>query len=195
MLESQAECAHRAAKKFHDLSQDFDNVADYVKVIVDIEHEGDDITHQLANKVDATFVTPLDKEDLRALSGALDDITDYIEACTQRLLIYKIVKTRPDLERLLIMLEQITQTTWEAISMLKNKPTRDSMQPLLIKIHEMENTSDRYFRTALSDLFDTVDPDPLMIMKWKEIYDRVELSIDACEDAAHILESVVVKYA
>jgi uncharacterized protein len=195
LLEAQAEAAHRAAIEFHKLSRDFANCEKYIDKIVDIEHEADELTHQLANKVDATFVTPLDKEDLRALSSGLDDITDFIESCASRLGLYELREPRPDLEPLAGLLVEVTRSTHELIATLRNMRGREAIQPLLIRIHDLENQSDQGFRAALATLFNAPNADPLMVMKWKEVYDRVEIAVDKCEDVATVVESVVVKYA
>ena len=195
LLEAQAEAAVRAAREFHSLTHDFGHCNEHIVRIEEIEHEADELTHQLANKVDATFVTPLDKEDLRALSSGLDDITDFIEAGTQRLSIYRLTEPRPDLEPLVALLVKITEATQEMVATLRDKPSREAMQPLFIRIHEIENESDGRFRKALEDLFNVPNPDPIMVIKWKEIYDRIEIAVDKCEDVANVVESVVVKYA
>jgi uncharacterized protein len=195
ILEAQAEVAHRAALAFHTLSQDFARVPDLVQEIAQIEAEGDELTHQLANKLDATFVTPLDKEDLRALSVALDDVTDMIEAGAQRIMLYRLMEPRPDLEPLACLLVQITEATRATIGGLRHRRTRAELQERLICVHASENASDNAYRQALAELFNADNPDPLMVIKWKEIYDRIETTTDKCEDVANIVESVCVKYA
>ena len=195
MLELQSKAAHRASEEFCDLTKDYENLAKHIKKIEKIEHDADEITHQLANKIDATFVTPFDKEDLRSLSGALDDITDHIESAMQRFSLYRIPELRPDLSPMLVILEQISKATDEAVGVLKKKPNRKAMQPLFIHIHDLETQSDQAYRQALVDLFNMENPDPLNIIKWKEIYDKVEMTVDVCEYAANIVESIVVKYA
>lgn len=195
MLESQSKAAHRAAEEFCAVAKDYENLAKYIKKIEKIEHDADEITHQLANKIDATFVTPLDKEDLRSLSGALDDITDHIESAMQRFELYRIPELRPDLSPMLDILEQISKATDDAVGSLKKRPSRKAMHPLFIHIHELETQSDQAYRKALVDLFNMDNPDPLTIIKWKEVYDKVEMTVDVCEYAANIVESMVVKYA
>jgi predicted phosphate transport protein (TIGR00153 family) len=195
LLEKQADCAVQAAREFHNLSRNFATLAERSKRIEDIEHEADEVTHQLANRVDSTFVTPLDKEDLHALSSGLDDITDQIEAAVGRLSLYRLTTPRPDLEPLVKLLVDVTEATAEAVGHLRHRRQRDAVQPSFIRIHELENQSDRRFRQALADLFDQPNPDPLMVIKWKEIYDRIEIAVDKCEDVANVIESVVVKYA
>lgn len=195
LLEAQAEAAHRAAVVFHRLTRNFENIAEYAAEVDKIEKEADEITHQLANRVDATFVTPLDKEDLNALSNALDDITDMIEATVARWALYRITVPRPDVGALVGLLVQITDSTREAVAALRQLKNRAEMQPLLVRIHEIENESDKAFRSALADLFYGPNPDPLTVIKWKEMYDRIEMAVDKCETVANIVESVAVKYA
>lgn len=195
VLEAQAEAAHSAAVAFHALSKDFSNLQTYVQEISRIEHEGDELTHQIANKLDSTFVTPLDKEDLRALSVALDDITDMIEAGTQRISLYRLTEPRADLEPLARLLVQIADATRAAIAGLRHRCSREELHERLIRVHALENESDNAYRQALADLFNAENPDPLMVIKWKEIYDRVETTTDKCEDVVNIVESVAVKYA
>jgi hypothetical protein len=195
VLDAQASMAVRAARAFQQMSGDFTDLAARAAAVEEIEHEADDLTHQLANKLDATFVTPLDKEDLRKLSGALDDITDLIEAGAQRLVLYNLTEPRDDLAGLAGLLVQIAEATHKVVGKLRKMKGRGAMQPLFIRVHELENESDRAFRCALADLFNVPDQDPLYVMKWKEIYDHIETAVDKCEDVANIVESVVVKYA
>lgn len=195
LLEKQAHAAVSSAKEFLALVNDFENLAGYAGRIKEIESEADHITHELANLIDATFVTPLDKEDLHALSSELDDVTDCIEACVGRMEIYQFRQARADLAGLVAMLVQITEATLEAVKTLRTKPNRDNVQGLFIRIHQIENEHDAAFRKALATLLNAPDADPIKVIKWKEIYDRIEAAVDKCEDVAHIIESVVVKYA
>jgi uncharacterized protein Yka (UPF0111/DUF47 family) len=195
LLEKQADAAVRAAKAFQTMTLNFANVRDHARQIEDIEHEADDLTHELAKKLNSTFVTPLDKDDLQALSSALDDITDAIEATAVRIVLYRLTTPRPDLTPLSGYLVAVTETTLEAVCALRNLKHHEELQKTLIHIHEIENKSDDAFHQALDDLFNAPNPDALMVIKWKEIYDRIEIAVDKCEDAANIVESVVIKYA
>ena len=195
LLEKQAQAAVDAASEFQLLVNDFANLARYAARIKEIESEADHVTHELANRIDATFVTPLDKEDLHALSSALDDVTDCIEACTGRMALYELKQLRPDLAGLVMLLVQITEATLEAVKILRTKPKRDNVQDLFIHIHQIENEHDAAFRKALATLLNAPDADPINAIKWKAVYDRIEVAVDKCEDVAHVIESVVVKYA
>jgi len=195
LLDAQAEAAHKAAKEFYTLVLDFAHVAERSHAIKQIEHDADDLTHRLANKVDATFVTPLDKEDLRSLSGALDDVTDLIEAAASRIALYRLAAPRPDLAPLVANLVEITRGVRESVGVLRNIRNRQEVQSIFINVHRIENESDAAFRKALSDLFNEPGADALNVIKWKEVYDRIEIAVDKCEDVANVVESVVVKYA
>ena len=195
LLETKAQLSVDAAKEFHNLVDDFANLPRYTTRIKEIESEADHLTHELANLIDATFVTPLDKEDLHALSSELDDVTDCIEACTGRMALYELKQCRPDLGALVLLLLQITEATREAVKALRDKPNRDEIQGLFIHIHQIENEHDARFRKALADLLNAPDADPINVIKWKSVYNRIEAAVDKCEDVAHVIESVVVKYA
>lgn len=195
LLEAQADTAHKAAETFLKLTTDWDHLDDYVEEIDAIESEGDDLCHRLTNRIDATFVTPLDKEDLHRLVGGLDDITDHMDGATARLVIYRIAPPREDLHALVRLLVNITAATRKAVGHLRNLKARAELQQTLIRIHELENQADMGFRNALGDLFNAPDADPINVIKWKEIYDRIERAMDGCEDVANMVESVVVKYA
>ncbi len=196
ILETQAKAAFDAASLFLEMVNNFDRMEEYVQKIDDVEHEADQMTRSLMDMMDSTFITPLDKEDLRDLSHALDDITDCIEAASARAHLYKLRTLREDLRPLAELLVKAAKSTWDAVGELKNGfKSADSMREILIHIHLTENESDRAFRTALADLFEEPNADPLMVIKWKEIYDRVEVSVDKCEDVAKILGRVLTKYA
>ncbi len=195
LLDSQADAMIRAATEFHALSADFTNAARLTDKIKRIESEADDFTHELANRIDSTFVTPFDKEDLRALSGALDDVTDTIEAASSRVVLYRMTQPRSDLEPMVARLVETTKVTRKAVEALRDLKRFHGNRDLFVEIHRLENDSDTGYRQAISDLFNAIEPDVLSIMKWKEIYDRVETAVDKCEDVANTIESVVVKYA
>jgi uncharacterized protein Yka (UPF0111/DUF47 family) len=145
--------------------------------------------------VDATFVTPLDKEDLRALANLLDDVTDLIDAGAARICLYQISTPRSDLEPFVQILVETVQVTRKAVASLRNLKARKEIHAILVQIHDLENQGDRAYRAAMGDLFNAPNADPLAVLKWKEVYDRIEWAVDKCEDVANMVESVVVKYA
>ena len=195
LLEKQAKAALFAARTFQELINDFNNRGQYAKKIKEIELEADQVARSLANLVDATFVTPLDKEDLHALSSELNDVTESIEACTGRLALYQFSNVRPDMELLVSHLVRITEATLDAVRVLRTQPSLENIQGIYKHIHQIEKEHDGAFRRALANLINAPNADPIRVIKWKEIYDRIEAAVDRCEDVAHTIESVVVKYA
>ena len=195
LLEKQAGMAHSAAKVFHELAVDWGRVTECAERVDQIEHEADEVTHELARRANKTFVTPLDKEDLRALSGGLDDITDAIEAAVGRVVLYDLKSPRPDVEPLVAQLVEITRLTYDAVAALPHIHNVEELHERFVHIHKIENDSDTLFREALRGLFSEPNADAIMVMKWKEIYDRIEMAVDKCEDVANTVEGVVVKYA
>ena len=194
LLESQARVAVRAAQEFHSLSRDFSDLAKRAATMEEIEHEGDQLTHELQNKVAATFITPIDKEDLRELSQSLDDVTDLIEAAAARAHLYKLTEPRKDLGNLTELLVKSTEVTADAIAELQLGFNRESIKEKLKEIHTLENASDKAFRSSLATLFEEPGIDPLYLIKWKEMYDRIETAVDKCEDIAKVIGTMLVKY-
>jgi len=196
LLHSQAKVAESAAQAFLTLVRDLPNIQSHARTMSDIEHQGDNLTHELQNLIASTFITPWDKEDLRDLSQTLDDITDSIEAVAARAVLYRITVARADLEPMAAHLVKIASKVVEAVGEVQNGLQKSaSYKQRLTEIHTLENESDGLFRNALAHLFDEPGVDPLTVIKWKEIFDRVEVAVDKCEDIAKILESVMVKYA
>jgi predicted phosphate transport protein (TIGR00153 family) len=195
LLESQSKTAVKAAETFAGLVVDLSQVKAYNEALTVIENEGDDLTHRLQNKLAGAFITPLDHEDLSGLSHLLDDITDCIEALGARMEMYKLTACRDDLVPFSANLLDVTKVIQLAVAELHGQfPKSDTLPALLVKIHTLENESDRIYRGALTKLFDEV-ADPILILKWKEVYDRVEKAIDRCETVASVIDNMIVKYA
>lgn len=196
LLDGQAQVAEEAAGVFLNMARDLAQRAGYLKKIEELEHKGDELTHQLQNKIVGTFITPLDQEDLSELSNNLDDITDFIEAVAARIELYRLSEPRADLEPLAVQLVEITRLVAVAVRELRTTFARsETLRTTLREIHTVENESDRLFRSALAKLFDEPNIEPLTVMKWKEVFDRVETAIDRCEDVAKVIDNMIVKYA
>lgn len=195
LLEAQAEAAHKTAQAFHALTQDFGQAEQIAETVKRLESDADNLTHDLVNKADAKFITPLDKGDMHGLSQALDNITDTLESAVARIWLYQIKALRPDLPALTERLVSITQATREGVNFLRHMKDHDALSPILVRIHNLENENDQLYRHALGALLNESNADPINVIKWKEIYDRIEIVADECERVADILESLVVKYA
>lgn len=160
--------------------------------IKDTEHKGDNQTHLIIRTLNKTFITPLDREDIYSLASKLDDIIDLIDACAQRFVMYNVEKPTPASQELAFIILKSCQTVERALRHLGGK--FDDINDCCVEINALENEADRVCREAISRLFDE-EKDPINLIKWKEIYETLEKATDRCEDAANILESVVVKHA
>ncbi|MCO5297352.1 MAG: DUF47 family protein [Fimbriimonadaceae bacterium] len=196
LLEGQAKIAMRSADAFLAMVHDFGNLPHHAKVLDELEGEGDTLTHELQNRLATMFITPLDKEDLRELSQALDDVTDLIEAAAARAELYSLTGPREDLLPVVELLQHLTQLTDSAIRELRNGFSKSvSLRETLREIHTVENQSDKAFRKALKNLFDQPGIEALEVIKWKEMFDRIEQASDKCEHIAAIVGTIIDKYA
>ena len=195
MFYEQAEAAVEAAQFLVDLIRDFTDLNMKVMMMNKIEHKADEIAHRIAEKLNLTFITPLDQEDIHGLASALDDIVDYIDATVERMVLYKINQPTEDIANLATILLCATKETRAAVSELGTfKKNPRSMKQCWIEINRIENQGDSASRAALAKLFET-ETNAIEIIKWKEIYEHVETAIDKCEDVANILEQIVLKHS
>ena len=183
----------KAATLLVDLMEHFDNLDSRAKEIYEVEQEGDILTHEIMKKLNKTFITPIDREDLYALASRLDDILDLIWGAVDRLVVFKVRESTKEAISMSKDLLTTTEAIHKAIRKLKEK-NYAHVQEYCIEINRLENRVDRDFRDALGRLFDEVK-DPVLIIKWKEIYEHLEDSSDRCEDVANVLEAIVLKYA
>jgi len=181
------------AKLLKEMLDTFENPSEIQKKIKDIEHKGDSITHEIIQKLNKTFVTPLDREDIYSLASKLDDILDLIDASAQRLIMYNVEYIPSQAKSLGFIILQSCLAVDKAVAML-GKNTNEQIFQACVEINALENEADRVSREAIGHLFDN-EKDPIQLIKWKEIYETLEKATDKCEDAANILESVVVKNA
>jgi predicted phosphate transport protein (TIGR00153 family) len=182
-----------AAGLLVELMENFNDVEGLAKRIYDAEHEGDMLTHDIIKKLNKTFITPIDREDLYTLASRLDDILDLIWSATDRISIFNIKYITKEAISLSKDLMQTTEVIHKTIRKLKEK-NYSHVQELCIEINRLENRIDRIFRNALGGLFVEMN-DPLEIIKWKEIYELLEDASDRCEDVANVIESIVLKHA
>ena len=183
----------KAATLLVALMENFDNIEQRAKEIYETEQEGDILTHEIMKKLNKTFITPIDREDLHALASSLDDVVDLIWASVDRLSVFKLTEPTKEvivMSKDLLMTAEVIQ---KAVKMLKEK-NYSYIQEYCIEINRLENRIDRAFRDALGALFDNIK-DPILIIKWKEIYEHLEDASDKCEDVANVMEAIVLKYA
>lgn len=195
LLEEQATSVVASAQVLQSLCEDMGQAEQYAQQAEKIENDADQQWHQLIAKVDSTFVTPMDKEDLHALSTALEDITDNIEAAVARVALFRLAPVHGELPGLARLLGQAAQALNEAVGSLRNLHSRDTVDAAVKQVHDIINNSDKQFRQALATLYNAPNPDPIQTLKWSQVYDRIETAVDKCEVTADILGSVVIKYA
>lgn len=160
--------------------------------IEQVEHEGDITTHEIADRLNRTFVTPFDHEDIHELAGRMDDVLDDIEATADRMYLYDAGEPTPEMVALVKVLAEATQVMARAVASLSDMKNARRILDYCIEIHRLENVGDEDSRLALAKLFKASDA--IYALKWKEIYDHVEDALDKCEDVASIVEGIVVKH-
>ena len=157
--------------------------------IVICEQEGDRITHDIVQRLNSTFVTPIEREDILDLASALDDIVDFIEEVADYLALYRIEAPMEQAQQLARILHESARQVAGAIPRLRRF---DDIRHYTVEINRLENEGDRVVRQALASLFER-GIDPMLVIRWKDIFERLEDAIDACETTANILEGIVIK--
>lgn len=195
LFEESADLLVRAGEAYVKLLKDYTARDQHVAEIRQLEHAGDDITRRTLHKLDTTFITPFDREDIYALMKRMDDVIDELDAATKRLTLYQIPQPTHWLIKQSDVLARSCRCVAAAIRELRNLKKRDGLQKLLIDIHKLENEGDDINHAAAAELYLGKGQDPIEVMKWKEIYDLTERSIDRCEDVANIIEAIKLKHA
>ena len=178
-----------AADLLDQMLSNFPDSKDLAREILDCEHEGDRIIHEIINRLNHTFVTPIDREDILALASALDDIVDYTEEVADYLGLYKIEAPMDQSITLARVLRAAAKQIADAITQLRD--FRD-ISRYTVEIHRLENEGDRITRESIAALFDA-GIDPMVVIRWKDLYERLEEAIDATERVANIMEGIVIK--
>jgi hypothetical protein len=165
-----------------------------VAQMTELEHQGDFITHEIFDLLHKTFITPLDHDEIQALTTSMDDVVDVIHAAADALLLYKVEQPRQEAKELSKVILAATQEIAAAMTLLRHKRTLNEMMPRVKEINRLENEADRIARTAMDRLIERRD-DIFELIRWKEIYEQMEEATDRCEDVADVLRTVVIKYA
>ncbi len=160
------------------------------KKIKSVEHECDEITHQVTTKLSKSFITPFDREDIYTLSVALDDVCDYIDAAARAVVMYNIHESDEFAQELAVIIQKLAFEINGAVSHLKEAK---GMEQHLLEIQRLENDADAVYFRAMANLFKN-SPDAINIIKWKELYEILENCTDRCESVGNIIESIVLKH-
>lgn len=162
--------------------------------IKELEHHGDNLTHKIFTELNATFVTPFDREDIHQLTSALDDVMDHMDGTASRISLYKIKEYPEPMVRLIDILQLSIAELHRGVGMLRDINKKNELQRVFQKINEYENNADAVFENGVADLFEN-EKDAIQIIKLKEILVGLETATDKCEDAANVLEGIYIKNA
>jgi len=191
LFEEAAANVVRGAEILVQMLEDYPERADLTREIVVCEQEGDRITHEILRRLNSTFVTPIDREDILELTSDLDDIIDLVDEVADYLGLYKIEAPMEQSQRLAQILLAAMRQVADAMPILR---TFGNLSKFTVEVHRLENDGDRVSRDAVASLFDT-GIDPMVVIRWKDIFERLEDGIDACEHVANTLEAIVIKNA
>jgi uncharacterized protein len=194
LFEDSANNAADVAKKLRDLLYNWNDVAKGVEEIIEMEHKGDAIAHEIISLVHKTFVTPLDREDIALLAHSLDDIVDFMESAADAMNLYKITQPTARSKELADIIVETTQELQKAVSDLRKRIDLKQILKRCVEINRLENMADKVYRAALAELFEETG-NITSILKWREIYEYMETASDRCEDVANVLEGVAIKYS
>jgi uncharacterized protein len=191
MFNKQAENVHAGAQALVEMLEHFENPAQGAEILESYEHIGDTLTHAIVMRLNQTFITPFDREDIHELASAIDDVLDLVEAVATRLVMYRIKQIRPGVVDLAKTVRDASAQVVAAVRVLEKE---DHIQDTCIEVHRLENQADRQCRDLLATLFDE-EKDAIQIIKWKEIIETLEFAADKCEDVANVIEGVTLKNA
>jgi predicted phosphate transport protein (TIGR00153 family) len=172
------------------VASDDTDTREYIKKIKAVEHSCDDLMHQITTKLNRSFITPFDREDIYTLSVALDDICDYIDAGARAIVMYDIRHLNEHIQKFAEIIHALSWQVHGAVSML-NKP--NGINDHFVEIHRLENEADDVYFRAIGALFQNAT-DPIEVIKYKELYEILESATDLCESIANIIESIVLKH-
>jgi len=173
---------------------DFDKRAALISQVEDLEHVNDDFTHQIFTELGRNFITPFDREDIHYLATSLDDICDYIFASAKKINFYKVNPNDQGIQKMAELIDQSCEQIKIAVKELRNMSDMRKITEALVKVNSIENQADDIFDMSIDRLFET-EPDAKEVIKKREIYQVMEIVTDKCEDAANVIESIIIKYA
>ena len=192
MFNNMASHMTESALLLQKLFQDFERHGEYADKIKAIEHTCDEITHDIVVRLNQTFITPIDREDIHALASQLDDVVDYIEYVSRRSVLFRIEATSTYAQRMSDVVVRMVSTLEQAVIALGRHG--DTVLQKCVELHAMENEGDVIHHEAVEHLFQN-EHNPIELLKWKDLYEALEEAIDKCEDVSNTLETIVLKNA
>ncbi len=173
---------------------DIDIRATYALKIEDLEHENDDLTHQVFIELSQNFITPFDREDIHALASALDDVADYIHACSNKIILFKINPNDTAIQKMSELIKLASEQVRIIVKDLKNMNKSTEISNALIRINSIENQADDVYDLSIEALFEN-ENDIKTLIKKRELYQLMETATDKCEDVGNVIETILVKYS
>jgi predicted phosphate transport protein (TIGR00153 family) len=179
------------ARLLHDILKNPAGPSDRIAKLQEVEHRGDEMTHDIIRMLNQTFITPFDREDIHRLSSSLDDVLDFVNAAAVRMTLYRIINPPPAAADLAVLIVTQAEELSKAVAVLEeNQKVLDHC----VEVNRLENEADRVSRKAIAELFEH-EKDPIQLIKLKELYEVLETATDKAEDAANVLEAVALKSA
>ncbi len=196
LFEDVAECLIKMGDKLREVvnETDFDKRAVGIKALEDLEHVNDDYTHRIFTELGKNFITPFDREDIHSLASALDDIADYIYASAKKINFYRVNPDDIGIKKFGDLIQLGTKQVHIAVTELRNMKNMRKITDALVAINSVENQGDDIFDMSIERLFAT-ESDAKEVIKKREIYQVMEIVTDKCEDAANVIESIIIKYS
>jgi predicted phosphate transport protein (TIGR00153 family) len=194
LLEEQVGHAVEAACFFKEVTAQDHVTEEMLDRMAQIEHRGDDAAHTIIQRLNKTFLTPFDRQDVHALAMEMDDITDMIHNIVSRLRVYDITGVDRKLVEFAVVIEQSVRAVSKAVGGLRHGKNARVVFDACVEVNRLENVGDVMRDQALTELFATAK-DPIMVIKWKDIYQDAETVLDVCEDVVHVVDSIMVKQA
>lgn len=191
LFDEQAKLITKAASLLHELFKDPSRLDEWVAAIKQVEHEGDNLMREIVTRLNRSFVTPLDREDILQLASRLDTVIDLIDGTSRRAAQFRINSTREEASRLSGLLEDATEHIAKAVSGMKHPK---EMEQHNRRVKELEEEGDGVYHSAMGRLF-AGSPDPLEVIKWKELFDTIEESLDKCDDVSNVLKAISLKHS
>ena len=189
LFETMAAKVQQGADHLLGLLREYNDVDRKTQRILDIEHEGDEITHLMMQRLNTTFITPFDREDIHRLASSMDDVLDHIEAAAEYLRLHHIQEPLPQMVKLT---ETLTEAASETSSAMPGLRKMKDLDEYWVAINRLENEGDRYYRRTIAELF-SGDYNAMNVLKFKDVIEEIEQAIDKLEDVANIIESIIVK--
>jgi len=193
LFDKAAANAHECTKALAEFLEHYDDLEGRMRRIKELEHIGDELTHEVIERLNRTFITPIDREDIHDFVCRLDDILDRVDTAVDRICLFKLEKPMEESKQLARCLVRATALIQEMMPHLRHIKDADAVRQRVREVHRLESEADMIERKALVRLFEGANPDPILVIKWKNIIEVLESATDKCEDCANVIEGIVLK--